>query len=329
MNTEPNEVHNRPKLVTVIGGSGFVGRAVVAALAKRGYMIRVAVRKPEIAYYMQPLGTVGQIQMVQANVRYRWSIDRAISGSDYVINLVGVLAEGGRQRYNSVHVFGAKNVAEAAAAQNIPLTHMSALGADIQSASNYARTKAEGENVVRKSSPDAVIMRPSVIFGAEDKFFNRFASLARFTPFLPLIGGGHTKMQAVYVGDVAEAIALSVEGKLKRGTVYELGGADIQSFKGWMSDMLKVIDRKRFFVSMPWWIAKLNARILGLLPNPLVTADQVTLLKSDNVVSDAAVAEGRTLQAMGITPQGADAILPAYLWRYRVAGQYTKMREAQ
>lgn len=328
MNTEPNEVHNRPKLVTVIGGSGFVGRAVVAALAKRGYMIRVAVRKPEIAYYMQPLGTVGQIQMVQANVRYRWSIDRAISGSDYVINLVGVLAEIGRQRYNSVHVFGAKNVAEAAAAQNIPLTHMSALGADIQSASNYARTKAEGENVVRKSSPDAVIMRPSVIFGAEDKFFNRFASLARFTPFLPLIGGGHTKMQAVYVGDVAEAIALSVDGKLKRGTVYELGGADIQSFKGWMGDMLKVIDRKRFFVSMPWWIAKLNARILGLLPNPLVTADQVTLLKSDNVVSDAALAEGRTLQAMGITPQGADAILPAYLWRYRVAGQYTKMREA-
>ncbi|MFK4823724.1 complex I NDUFA9 subunit family protein [Paenochrobactrum sp. BZR 588] len=328
MNTEPNEVHNRPKLVTVIGGSGFVGRAVVAALAKRGYMVRVAVRKPEIAYYMQPLGNVGQIQLVQANVRYRWSIDRAIAGSDYVINLVGILAESGRQRFNAVHVFGAKNVAEAASAQNIPLTHMSALGADVKSASHYARTKAEGEKAVLKASPDAVIMRPSVIFGMEDKFFNRFANLARFTPALPLVGGGQTKMQIVYVGDVAETIALSVEGKLKRGTTYELGGADIQSFKDWMRDMLKVIDRKRFFVSMPWWIAKFNARFLGLLPNPLLTVDQVTLLKSDNIVSEAAAAEGRTLQAIGITPQGADAILPAYLWRYRVAGQYTKMREA-
>ncbi|MGU3575922.1 complex I NDUFA9 subunit family protein [Brucellaceae bacterium C25G] len=327
MNTEPNEVHNRPKLVTVIGGSGFVGRAVVAALAKRGYMVRVAVRKPEIAYYMQPLGNVGQIQMVQANVRYRWSIDRAISGSDYVINLVGVLAESGRQRYNSVHVFGAKNVAESAAAHNIPLTHMSALGADLKSASNYARTKAEGEKAVLTASPDAVIMRPSVIFGPEDKFFNRFANLARFIPFLPVIGGGQTKMQAVYVGDVAEAIALSVEGKLKRGTTYELGGADVQTFKGWMQDVLKVIGRKRFFVSMPWWAAKFNARFLGLLPNPLLTVDHVTLLKSDNVVSDQAIAENRTLQGMGITPQGADVLLPAYLWRYRVAGQYTKMRE--
>jgi uncharacterized protein YbjT (DUF2867 family) len=328
MNTEPNEIHNRPKLVTVIGGSGFVGRAVVAALTKRGYMVRVAVRKPEIAYYMQPLGNVGQIQMVQANVRYRWSIDRAIAGSDYVVNLVGVLAEGGRQRFNSVHVLGAKNVAEAAAAQNIPLTHMSALGADVKAASNYARTKAEGELAVLKAAPATVIMRPSVIFGAEDKFFNRFANLARFTPILPLIGGGHTKLQAVYVGDVAEAIALSVEGKLKRGTAYELGGADVQSFKDWMKDILKVIDRKRCFVSMPWWAAKLKASILGLLPNPLLTTDQVTMLKSDNVVSAAAVAEGRTLQGMGIVPQGADALLPAYLWRYRVAGQYTKVREA-
>lgn len=328
MNTEPNEVHNRPKLVTVIGGSGFVGRAVVAALAKRGYMVRVAVRKPEIAYYMQPLGNVGQIQMVQANVRYRWSIDRAIAGSDYVVNLVGVQAESGRQRFNAVHVFGAKNVAESASAQNIPLTHMSALGADLKSASVYARTKAEGEQAVLKAAPAAVIMRPSVIFGMEDKFFNRFADLARFTPVLPVIGGGKTQMQLVYVGDVAEAVALSVEGKLNCGTTYELGGADVQSFKDWIGDMLKVIDRKRCIVSMPWWAAKFNARIIGLLPNPLITADQVTFLKSDNIVSDAATSEARTLQGMGITPQGADAILPAYLWRYRVAGQYTKMREA-
>ncbi|MBB5703108.1 NADH dehydrogenase [Ochrobactrum daejeonense] len=324
MKTEPNEVHNRPKLVTVFGGSGFVGRAVVASLTKRGYRVRVAVRKPEIAYYMAPLGNVGQIQMVQANVRHRNSVERVVKGSDHVVNLVGILAESGRQRFNTVQVLGAKNIAEAARAAGIPMTHLSALGANAKSASAYARTKAEGENAVRAVLPDTVILRPSIIFGQDDSFFNRFANMARFSPFLPAIGGGETKLQPVYVGDVAEAVARAVDGKLMPGTTYELGGPDVQPFKGWMQDMLGVIGRKRAIVSVPWWLARVQASVLGLLPKPMLTNDQVTLLKSDNVVSEAAIKEGRTLQGMGIEPEAVDAILPAYLWRYRVAGQYTK-----
>ncbi len=326
MQTEPNEVHNRPKLVTVFGGSGFVGRAVVAALTRRGYRVRVAVRKPEIAYYIQPLGNVGQIQMVQANVRHRASLDRVIAGADHVVNLVGILAESGRQRFNTVHVLGAKNIAEAAKAAGVPMTHLSALAADVNSPSHYARTKAEGENAVLSALPEAVILRPSLIFGHEDGFFNRFANMARFSPFLPAIGGGKTKLQPVYVGDVAEAIARSVDGKLMPGGVYELGGPDVQPFRNWMQDMLAVVGRKRLIVSVPWWLASLQGAILGLLPSPLLTTDQVRLLKSDNVVSADAVREGRTLQGMGITPEAVDAILPAYLWRYRVAGQYSKPR---
>lgn len=324
MKTEPNEVHNKPKLVTVFGGSGFVGRAVVAALTKRGYRVRVAVRKPEIAYYMAPLGNVGQIQMVQANVRNRASVDHVVKGSDHVVNLVGILAESGRQRFNTVQVLGAKNIAEAAKAEGVSLTHISSLAADVNSPSAYARTKAEGENAVRSVLPDTVILRPSIIFGHEDRFFNRFANLARISPFLPVIGGGETKLQPVYVGDVAEAVARSVDGKLAAGTTYELGGPDVQPFKNWMQDMLGVIGRKRLIVSMPWWVARVQASILGLLPGALITTDQVKLLKADNVVSAEASKDGHTLEGMGITPEAVDAILPAYLWRYRVAGQYTK-----
>lgn len=324
MKTEPNEVHNRPKLVTVFGGSGFVGRAVVASLTKRGYRVRVAVRKPEVAYYMAPLGNVGQIQMVQANVRHRGSVERAIMGADHVINLVGILAESGKQRFNSVQVLGAKNIAETTKAAGLKLTHLSSLAADANSESVYARTKAEGEKAVLSVLPDTVILRPSIIFGHEDSFFNRFANMARFSPFLPVIGGGETKLQPVYVGDVAEAVAYAVDGKLTPGTVYELGGPDVQPFKNWMKDMLGVIARKRIIISMPWWVTRIQASVLGLLPNPLLTNDQVTLLKSDNVVSEKATKEGRTLQGMGIKPEAVDAILPAYLWRYRIAGQYTK-----
>lgn len=328
MQTEPNEVHNRPKLVTVFGGSGFVGRAVVAALTKRGYRVRVAVRRPEIAYYMQPLGEVGQIQMVQANIRHRWSVDRAIIGSDHVINLVGILAESGKQRFSNVHVLGAKNIAEATKAVGLPLTHLSAIGADANSASDYARTKAEGEKAVLTALPEAVILRPSIIFGAEDRFFNRFANLARFSPFLPVIGGGKTKFQPVYVCDVAEAVAKSVAGELQTGKIYELGGPDVEDFTELLQSILRVIGRKRTIISLPWWVARIQASILGLLPNPILTNDQLTLLKSDNVVSEQAVREGRTLQAMGITPKTIDAIIPAYLWRYRLAGQYTKPETA-
>lgn len=325
MNTEPNEVHNKPKLVTVFGGSGFVGRAVVAALTKRGYRVRVAVRRPEVSYYMLPLGTVGQIQQIQANIRHRWSIDRALIGADYAINLVGIMNESGKQRFNTVQVLGAKNIADACKQANVPLTHMSALAADSASHSAYSRTKAEGEKAVRAILPDTIIMRPSAIFGADDTFFNRFANMARFSPFMPLIGGGNTMFQPVFIDDVAEAIALSVDGKLKSGETYELAGPESRSLKEWMIRTLEVIDRKRAFISVPWWLAKLAGSIAGILPKPALTRDQVDLLQKDYVLSPAAIQSGLTLEAMGITPQAPDAIMTSYLWRYRVAGQYSTL----
>ncbi|HWD12193.1 complex I NDUFA9 subunit family protein [Pseudochrobactrum sp. sp1633] len=324
MDTQTLNHRTTPKLVTVFGGSGFVGRHVVDALARRGYRVRVAVRKPEIAYYMQPLGNVGQIQLVQANIRHRWSVERAVQGADYVVNLVGILSEGGKQRFNTVHAIGAKHVAEATAAAGLPLLHMSALGADLKSAAEYARTKAEAERQVLSVKPDAIILRPSVIFGPEDQFFNKFASMSRFSPFMPLIGGGKTQFQPVYVGDVAEVIARSVEGKLQAGKVYELGGAEVLTLRRCMEISLEVIGRKRAFINLPWWVAGLQGKILGLLPNPPLTSDQVKLLKSNNVVSQEAADAGLTLEGLGIKPQAIDAILPSYLWRYRALGQYDK-----
>jgi NADH dehydrogenase len=313
-----------PKLVTVFGGSGFVGRHVVDALARRGYRVRVAVRKPEVAYYMQPLGNIGQIQLVQANIRHRWSIERAVKGADYVVNLVGILSESGKQRFNTVHAIGAKHVAEVVAAAGLPLLHMSALGADLKSASEYARTKAEAERQVLSIKPDAVILRPSVIFGPEDQFFNKFSSMSRFSPFMPLIGGGKTQFQPVYVGDVAEVVARAVEGKLQAGKAYELGGAEVLTLRRCMELSLEVINRKRIFVNLPWWVASLQGKILGLLPNPPLTSDHVKLLKSNNVVSQEAADADLTLEGLGIKPQAVDAILPSYLWRFRVVGQYDK-----
>ncbi|MBX8801609.1 complex I NDUFA9 subunit family protein [Ochrobactrum sp. MR28] len=313
-----------PKLVTVFGGSGFVGRHVVDALARRGYRVRVAVRKPEVAYYMQPLGNIGQIQLVQANIRHRWSIERAVKGADYVVNLVGILSESGKQRFNTVHAIGAKHVAEVVAAAGLPLLHMSALGADLKSASEYARTKAEAERQVLSIKPDAVILRPSVIFGPEDQFFNKFSSMSRFSPFMPLIGGGKTQFQPVYVGDVAEVVARAVEGKLQVGKAYELGGAEVLSLRRCMELSLEVINRKRIFINLPWWVASLQGKILGLLPNPPLTSDHVKLLKSNNVVSQEAADADLTLEGLGIKPQAVDAILPSYLWRFRVLGQYDK-----
>ncbi len=313
-----------PKLVTVFGGSGFVGRHVVDALARRGYRVRVAVRKPEVAYYMQPLGNIGQIQLVQANIRHRWSIERAVKGADYVVNLVGILSESGKQRFNTVHAIGAKHVAEVVAAAGLPLLHMSALGADLKSASEYARTKAEAERQVLSIKPDAVILRPSVIFGPEDQFFNKFSSMSRFSPFMPLIGGGKTQFQPVYVGDVAEVVARAVEGKLQAGKAYELGGAEVLTLRRCMELSLEVINRKRIFINLPWWVASLQGKILGLLPNPPLTSDHVKLLKGNNVVSQEAADADLTLEGLGIKPQAVDAILPSYLWRFRVLGQYDK-----
>ncbi|MBA1139981.1 complex I NDUFA9 subunit family protein [Mesorhizobium neociceri] len=318
------EILQIPKLVVVFGGSGFVGRHIVRALAKRGYRIRVPVRRPDLAGHLQPLGNVGQIQPVQANVRVRWSVDRAVQGADHVINLVAILHESGRQKFNTVHEFGSRAVAEAARSVGAGLTHISALGADLNAQSDYARTKALGEKAVLETIPDAVIFRPSINFGPEDSFFNRFADMARYSPVLPLIGGGQTKFQPVYVGDVAEAVARSVEGKIKGGQIYELGGPQVLTFKQCMEELLTVIERKRLLVPVPWWVANLQASVLGLLPNPLLTKDQVLQLREHNIVSEEANKANRTLAGLDIQPQSIGAILPSYLWRFRAAGQFQR-----
>ncbi|MGX5667426.1 complex I NDUFA9 subunit family protein [Rhizobium daejeonense] len=315
---------NLPPLVTVFGGSGFVGRHVVRALARRGYRIRVAVRRPDLAFHLQPLGNVGQISFSQANLRYRASIDAAVQGADHVVNCVGILFESGRNSFDAVQDFGARAVAEAARAAGAKLTHVSAIGADAKSSSTYASTKGKAEAAIFSIMPDAVIMRPSIIFGQEDGFFNKFAGMAQNLPFLPLIGGGKTRFQPVHVEDVAEAIARSVDGKLARGKIYELGGKEVLTFRQCLETILEVIDRKRPFVPMPFAIASLIGSISSSIPfvKPALTSDQVKLLKVDNVVSDAAKAEGRTLEGMGINPVALASILPTYLVRYRPHGQF-------
>jgi NADH dehydrogenase len=324
------------KLVTVFGGSGFVGRHLVRALLKRGYRVRVAVRRPDLAGHLQPLGVVGQVHAVQANLRYLESVARAVSGSDIVMNLVGILQPQGRQTFDAVQAEGAKAIAEAAKAAGVErLIHMSAIGADAGSASAYAQTKAAGEAAMLAARPDAIIMRASIIFGPEDGFFNRFAALARFMPVLPLVGGGETRFQPVFVGDVAEALARAVDGSVAGGRVYELGGPEVKSFRDLLAYVCEVTGRKRLLAPLPWGLASLQAGVLeiadkltlGLLPDAIMmTRDQVTLLKSDNVVSDAANAEGRTLQGLGIEPSSIEAVVPSYLWRFRKTGQFTQAR---
>ena len=314
---------NVNKLVVVYGGSGFLGRHVVRALCKRGYRIRVAVRRPDLTGHLQPLGRVGQIHAVQANLRHEGSVLGALRDADAAVNLVGIMYERGRQRFADVHAGGAEAVAKGAAALGIPMVHVSAIGANAESASVYARTKAEAEQQVLAAKPDAVIVRPSIMFGPEDSFFNRFAGMARLLPALPLIGGGATRFQPVFVGDVATAIADAVEGKAKPGTIYELGGPEVRSFKELMQSMLAMIGRKRLLAPIPFGIAKVQAFFLGLLPKPLLTTDQVELLKSDSVVSEEAIREQRTLEAFGIKPTLMESVLPSYLWRYRKAGQFS------
>jgi uncharacterized protein YbjT (DUF2867 family) len=312
------------RLVTVFGGSGFVGRHLVRALCKRGYRIRVAVRRPDLAGHLQPLGRVGQIHAVQANLRHAGSVEAALRDADAAINLVGIMLETGKQRFSAVQGEGAGTVARAAAALGIPMIHMSALGANAESASAYARAKAEGERLVLEAKPDAVIFRPSIIFGPEDSFFNRFAGMARLSPVLPLIGGGETRFQPVFVGDVATAFADAVDGKATGGTIYELGGPEVRSFKELMAEMLQVIGRKRILLPIPFPVARIMGALAGILPSPPLTTDQVALLKSDTVVSEAAIAEGRSFAHFGIQPRLMESLLPSYLWRYRRAGQYSK-----
>jgi NADH dehydrogenase len=316
---------NLDTLVTVFGGSGFLGRSVVRALAKRDYRIRVAVRRPELAGHLQPLGRVGQIHAVQANLRYPASVEAAMRDSHAAINLVGILAESGAQTFDAVQGAGAGTVARAASAVGARVVHVSAIGADENSVSHYARAKAAGEKAVLAAVPSATIMRPSVVFGPEDQFTNRFAALARISPMLPLIGGGVTRLQPVYVGDVATAVADAVDGKARAGGIYELGGPEVLTMREIMEIILEITDRKRMLVSLPFGLAKLQALVLQFAPGPLkLTPDQVELLRSDNVVSEEAKAAGLTLEGLGITPDSMEAIAPQYLWRFRPAGQFQR-----
>jgi NADH dehydrogenase len=312
------------RLITVYGGSGFLGRHVVRALAKRHYRIRVAVRRPDLANHLQPLGRVGQITAVQCNLRDAASVDMAARDADVVVNLVGILFESGKQRFNTIQRDGAERVARAAAAHGARMVQISAIGADENSTSLYARTKAEAERLVLAAMPSAIVMRPSIMFGPEDTFFNRFAAMARMLPALPLVGGGLTRFQPVFAGDVATAIADAVDGAARAGATYELGGPDVLSFKELMQFTLKTIERRRLLVPLPFALARLQASILQFLPNPPLTPDQVELLRTDNVVSDEAKRDGRTLDGLGIVPDSIAAIVPTYLWRFRKAGQFSR-----
>jgi uncharacterized protein YbjT (DUF2867 family) len=318
------------RLVTVFGGSGFVGRHVVRALAKKGWRIRAASRRPDLAGHLQPMGNAGQIQAVQANLRYPGSVRAAVEDADAVVNCVGILAGSGRQTFSAVHAAGARSVAQAAREAGLgQFVHISAIGADPKSNSGYARSKAEGEAGVLAEFPEAIILRPSIVFGPEDEFFNRFAAMARVSPVLPLIGGGRTRFQPVYVGDVANAVAGCLDGAGKPGTVYEIGGPEVATFRQLLERTQRYCDRNRAYLSMPFWLAKLQALMTWPLPNSIrpLTVDQVRLLEHDNVVSLDAEAEGRTLKGLGITgAQPIDAIVPSYLERFKPKGQFAHYR---
>ncbi len=326
------------RLAIVFGGSGFVGRHIVRALARDGWRIRVAVRRPDLAGFLRPLGVVGQIELVQANLRYPDSIAAALEGADAVINAAGIKRQSGRQSYEAVHAIGAGEIARAAAAAGIDtLVHVSGVGADARSPNPYIASKGHGETAVREASPAAIILRPSVVFGPEDDFLNRFGALARVLPALPLFGGGATKLQPAFVGDVALA-ALAVIGDANAaGRTYELGGPEVLTLREIAALTFRIVERRCALVPLPFGLARLVAwsteiastLSLGAFPAALTTTrDQVELLRHDNVVSAAAIAEGRTLRELGISPQGIEAAAPSYLYRFRKTGQYAARRLA-
>jgi NADH dehydrogenase len=307
------------KLVTVFGGSGFLGRNAVRALAQAGYRIRVAVRRPNLAHYLPPMGTVGQIQLMRCNVRDEEAVARAVESADAVLNLVGILAPAGGQGFEAVHTTAPQIVATAAKNAGVTsLVHISSLGVSENSASKYASSKAKGDNALRAAFPDATILRPSLLAGPDDDFFNKFANLARFMPALPLIGGGHTKFQPVFVGNVADAIVKCVGDPATHGKIYELGGPNVFSFKEILQIILRETGRRRLLVPIPFFLASIQATVLQLLPGKLLTLDQVRSLKTDNVVSPDAL----TFKDLGIVPDALEAILPSYLWRFRAKGQF-------
>ncbi|WP_421789906.1 complex I NDUFA9 subunit family protein [Hyphobacterium sp.] len=313
----------RNEMITVFGGSGFIGRYVVRALVKQGYRVRVATRRPHLALDLKVTGVVGQVELIQSNVRNKDSVARAVEGAHGVVNLVGILFESGRQKFDSLQAEGARNIAEAAATAGVArFVQLSAIGADAASKADYARTKAEGEAAVQAHIPGAVILRPSIVFGTEDGFFNRFADMARFAPGLPLPGGGKVKMQPVFVGDVADSVAHAIADPSTSG-IYELGGPRTYTYRELMEFILKTIDRKRLLMPVPMmgmWLMGLGGEISGALPfvEPFLTRDQVTMLKIDNVVSP----DMRGLEDLGVVPETVESIVPGYLERYRRYGQF-------
>ena len=316
-------------LATVFGGSGFVGRYAVRALARDGWRVRAAVRRPDLAGHLQPMGGVGQIAAVQANLRYPDSVAASLQDTDVAINLVGLLYKNGAQTFDKVHVEGARAVARAARAAGVKrLIHVSAIGADARSKGVYGQTKAAGEAAVLAEFPDAIILRPSIVFGPEDQFFNRFANLARMAPLMPLVGG-KTKFQPVYVGDLAQAILAAANGKAKPTTIYEIGGPEIDTFRGLLDKTQAWAGRSKPYFPMPFWLAKLAAFATVPLPNSLrpLTVDQVRMLQNHNVVSTVANTEGRNLAGLGIdAPQTVGNVVPGYLERYQPKGQYAHYR---
>ncbi|MEM6603613.1 MAG: complex I NDUFA9 subunit family protein [Pseudomonadota bacterium] len=308
-------------IITIFGGSGFVGRYIVRELAKTGARIRVAVRNPNSALHTTVAGTPGQVVPIFCNIRNYKSVEDALQGADMAVNCVGILFEKGQQTFPVIQAQGAEHVAHAAMRLELKkLVHLSAIGAAENSESDYARSKGQGEKNVLRYFPTATILRPSIVFGPEDDFFNRFAGMASLSPFLPLIGGGNTKFQPVYVGDVAAAGKYALEHDEAEQKIYELGGSEVLSFKELLEKMLYHIGKRRILLPIPFWAAEIKAKFLQMLPKPPLTVDQVGLLKNDNIVSDIALC----LKDMDITPKTLDAILPSYLVRFRKSGTYNK-----
>lgn len=317
-------MREEPEIVTIFGGSGFVGTQVTQAFARAGCRVRVAVRRPDLAGETRMFGFPGQIEPIQANVRNVASVEAAVRHADLVVNLVGIGLERGRQRFRAINTMGARNVAVAAKAAGAKrLVHMSGLGFSTESASPFARSKALGEAEVLEAFPQAVIIRPSIIFGPGDAFFNTIGSLSRFFPVLPLIGG-RSRLQPVHVADVADAFLFAAQGKVKGGRAYELGGPDIETNRQLTQRILKEVGRSNMLLPLPAGLALAMAGAMALMPSPLITADQVLLLQHDNVVSEEAIRERRTLAAFAITPTPMHAVLPSYLWRFRRNGQYDR-----
>ena len=329
---------NGDRLATVFGGSGFVGRYIVQAYARAGWRVRAAVRRPDLANFLTTYGAVGQVQPVQANVRYPASVEAAVKGADIVVNACGIQRETGRQNFEAVHVFGAEAIARAAKAGGArAFVLISGIGSDPGSSNPYIQSKARGEAATRAAFPEASILRPSVVFGPEDEFFNRFANLARFLPVLPAFAGGDARLQPVYAGDIGLAAAKAIDATLKGGVTYDLGGPEVMTLREAMETALRFADRRRAIAPLPYSLSRLMARgteiasalSLGLFPAMLTTTvDQVDLLREDNVVSAAALAEGRTFAGLGLAPRGVETVLPAYMSRFRKTGQYAPNRFA-